>query len=162
MFELPDSSCSVLDIQGYIENMIKKHETLAINPTIHIYISRINDRLVFKIKCWYKLKLQTPETMKLFGSSKKLVNKTKNGKNVRSLEAVEVVLVQCNLVDRQYQKKSEVLYAFMPTRSCAYLLNVEPSNFVFLKSYNTEFDEIIIIFTEENGRPLGIEDKKFI
>ena len=100
--------------------------------------------------------------MKLFGSSKKLVNKTKNGKNVRSLEAVEVVLVQCNLVDRQYQKKSEVLYAFMPTRSCAYLLNVEPSNFVFLKSYNTEFDEIIIIFTEENGRPLGIEDKKFI
>ena len=80
MFELPDSSCSVLDIQGYIENMIKKHETLAINPTIHIYISRINDRLVFKIKCCYKLKLQTPETMKLFGSSKKLVNDTKNGK----------------------------------------------------------------------------------
>ena len=82
-------------------------------------------------------------------------------KNVLRLEAVEAALVQCNLADRQYQKKSEV-FAFMPNKSCAYLLNVEPSSFVFLKSYNTEFDEIIIIFTEENGRPLEIEDKKFI
>ena len=41
----------------------------------------------------------------------------------------------------------------------AYLLNVEPSNLVFLKTYNTEFDEIIITFTSQNGRPLEIEEK---
>ena len=39
------------------------------------------------------------------------------------------------------------------------MLNVEPSNLVFLKICNTGFDETIIIFTDQNGRPLGIEDK---
>ena len=50
----------------------------------------------------YKLKLQTSEAMKLFGSTKKLIDKTKNGKTVPSPEVVEVVLVQCNLVNSQY------------------------------------------------------------
>ena len=44
-------------------------------------------------------------------------------------------------------------------KSYTYLSNVEPSNLVFLKTYNTEFDEIIIKFTDQNGRPLEIEDK---
>ena len=39
------------------------------------------------------------------------------------------------------------------------MLNVEPSNSMFLKTDNTEFDEIIITFTDQNGRPLEIEDK---
>ena len=47
-----------------------------------------------------------PETNKLLGST--------------SLEVVEVVLVQCNLVDNQYQQTSEVLYTFMPNKSYAY------------------------------------------
>ena len=42
----------------------------------------------------------------------KLLDKSKNGKYVPSLEVFEVVLVQCNLVDNQYQQKSEVLKAF--------------------------------------------------
>ena len=102
--------------------------------------------------------MQTPETMKLFTSTKILIVKTKNRENVPSLEVAEVVLVQCNLVDNQYQQKSDVLYTFTPNKSYAYLLNVEPSNLVFLKTYNTEFNEIIIIFTYQNGRPLEIED----
>ena len=61
-----------------------------------------------------------PETNKLLGST--------------SLEVVEVVLVQCNLVDNQYQQTSEVLYTFMPNKSYAYLLNVELSNLVLLKT----------------------------
>ena len=69
-FELPDFSYSVTDIQDYIEHIIKKHETFPTNPPIHIYINRINNRLVLKIKDGYKLKLQTPETMKLFSSTK--------------------------------------------------------------------------------------------
>ena len=55
-------------------------------------------------------------------------------KIVRSLESFEVALVQCNLVDNQYQRKSKVLYTFTPNKSHAYLLNVEPSNLVFLKT----------------------------
>ena len=67
---------------------------------------------------------------------------------------LEVVLVQCNFVVNRYQQKSEVLYTF------TYLLIVfEPSNLVFLKTYNTEFDQIIITFMDQNGRPSEIEDK---
>ena len=97
------------DIQDYIEYIIKKHETFTTIPRIHVYAIRINNILVFKIKGEYKLKFQIPETMKLFGSTKKSIDKTKNGENVPSLEVVEVVLVQCNLLDNQYQQKSEVL-----------------------------------------------------
>ena len=71
--------------------------------------------------------------MKLFGITRNLINKTKNGEKIPSLEAVEVVLVQCNLVDNQYQQKSEVLYTFTPNKPYAYLLNFEPRNLVFLK-----------------------------
>ena len=54
-FELPDSCYSVSDIQDYIEDIIKKHETLTTIPHIHVYINRINNRLVFKIKVGYKI-----------------------------------------------------------------------------------------------------------
>ena len=47
----------------------------------------------------------------------------------------------------------------MPKKYYAYLLNVELSNLVFLETYNIEFDEIIITFTDQNGRPLEVEDK---
>ena len=70
-FELPDGSYSVSDIQDYTEYIIKKHETLTTIPPIHVYINKINNRLVFKIKDGYKLELQTRETMKFFGSIKK-------------------------------------------------------------------------------------------
>ena len=112
---------------------------------------------MFKIKDEYKLELQTPETMKLFSSTKKLIDKTKNGENVPNLEVVDAVLVQCNLVGNQYQQISEVLYTFAPNKSYVSLLNVKPSNLVFLKTYSTDFDEIIIAFTNRNCRPFEIE-----
>ena len=74
-------------------------------------------------------------------------------------QVVLVVLVQYNLVDNQYQQKSEVLYTFTLNKSYVYLLNVEVSNLVSLKTYTREFDEIIITFTDQNYRPLEIEDK---
>ena len=135
-------------IQYYIEYIIKKHETLTTIPPIHVYINRINKRLVFKIKNG------------LFGSTKKKkkkIDKTKNGEKVP--EVIEVVLVQYNLVDNQYQQKSEVSYTFTRNKFYAYLSSVEPSNSVFWKTYDTELDETIITFTDQNGRALEIEDK---
>ena len=76
-----------------------------------------------------------------------------------SLKVVETVLVQCNLVDNQYQQKSEVSYTFTIKKSYAYLLNVEQSILMFVKTCNTEFDEIIITYTDQAGRPLKTEDK---
>ena len=62
-------------------------------------------------------------------------------------------------MDNQYQQKSEVFYTFTLKKYYAYVSNVEPSNLVVLKTCNTEFNEIIIIFTDQNGRSLEIEDK---
>ena len=90
--------------------------------------------------------------MNLFGRTNKLIKK--NNENVPSLEVVEVGLVQCNLVDNQYQQKSKILYTLTSSKSYAYLSSVEQSNLVFLKTCNDDFDEIIIIFTDENGRLL--------
>ena len=95
--------------------------------------------------------------MKSFGSTKKLIDKTKNKEKLSHLEVVKVLLLQCNLVDNQYQQTSEVLYNFTPNKSYAYLLNVEPINLVFLKTYITEFDEITIAFTDQNDGLLEVE-----
>ena len=75
------------------------HKTLPTNAPIHIYINRINNRLVFKIKDGYKIELRTPEAMKLFGITKELIGKTKVGENAPSLEMIEIVLGKVNLVD---------------------------------------------------------------
>ena len=58
---------------------------------------------MFKLKEGYKLELQIPQTMKLFDATKKLIDKKSNVEEIPSFKVVEVVLVQCNLVDNKYQ-----------------------------------------------------------
>ena len=99
--------------------MFKKIRLTTILP-IHVYIIRINHRLLLKIKDGYKLELLTPETMMLFGSSKKSTDETKNREKSPSLKVVEAVLVQSNLVDNQYQQKPEVLYTCTPNKLYTY------------------------------------------
>ena len=94
---MPDGSYSISDIQDYFEFIIKKHETLAENLSIQMYPKKIKNRIVFKIKTGYKLELLSLETMKLLGSSKKDIDKDKDGEDAPKLESVEVVLVHCNL-----------------------------------------------------------------
>ena len=105
---LPNGSYSVSDIQDYFEYSIKKHETIADNPPVQIYVNKIKNRIVFKIKTSYKLEFLTEETMQLLGSSKKVIEKNKDGEIVPRLETVEVVLVHCNLVNNNYQQASKV------------------------------------------------------
>ena len=81
-FNLPDGSYSAFDIQDYFAYIIEKHETLAGNPPVHIYVNKIENRIVFKIKTSYKLELLTEKTMQLLGSPKKVIDKNKNGELV--------------------------------------------------------------------------------
>ena len=76
-FNLPDESYSVFDIQVYFEYIIKKHETIVGNPPVKIYVNKIKNKIVFKIRRGYKLELLTGETMQLLGSSKKVIDKNK-------------------------------------------------------------------------------------
>ena len=64
-FDLPDGYHSIADIQDYFKFITKKHETLAENSPVQIYVNKIKNRIVFKIKTGYKLELLTLETMKL-------------------------------------------------------------------------------------------------
>ena len=111
--------CQIFKTISTIQD-IKKHETLTAIPPINVYINKINNRLVFQIEHGYNLELQTSET-KLFGSTQKLIDQTKNQEKVLSLEVVEVVLVQCNSVDNQCQEKYEILCSFMPSKCYANL-----------------------------------------
>ena len=105
-FDLPDGSYSISDIQDYFEFIIKKHETLTENPPVQIYVNKIKNRIVFKIKTGYKLELLTLETMKLLWSRKKDVDKDKDRKNVPKSASVEVE-VHYNLVKNDYQQTSK-------------------------------------------------------
>ena len=48
------------------------------NPSIRIYVNKIENRIIFKIKTGYYLELFTPETMKLLGSTENKISKNKN------------------------------------------------------------------------------------
>ena len=157
-FELPDGSYSISDIQDYFEYILKKHSESVDNPPIRIYVNRIENRITFKIKSGYYLELLTPETMKLLGSAESKITKDKNGENVPRLEVVELVLVYCNLVNNDYQQGSRILYAFVPNKTFGSLLEISPTNHVFLKTFNSEFQEIKIWFTDQKSMPLEIED----
>ena len=85
--ELPDGSCSVSDIQNYFKYIIEKHEGVSDNPPIRTYVNNIENKVVtFTIKTGYYLKLLTPETINLLGSTKRKKTKDKNGGNVPPLE----------------------------------------------------------------------------
>ena len=95
--ELPDRLYSVSDIQDYLEYILKNHGENINNPSVGIYVNKIENRITFKIKTGYSLEFLTPETMKLLGSSENKITKDKNGENVPHLEFTEVVLVHCNI-----------------------------------------------------------------
>ena len=157
-FNLPDGSYSVSHIQDYVEYIIKKHETIADNPPVQIYANKIENRTVFKTKTGYKVELLTEETMQLLGSSKKDVNQNKDGEIVPRLETVKVVLVHCNLVNNSYQQASKILSTFVPNKQFGQLITITPHSPTMLKTANAEFSFIEIWFTDQNNRPLEIED----
>ena len=85
-FNLPDGSYSFFDIQDCFEYIIKKHETMrdTENPPVENDMNEIKNRIIFKLKTDYKLELLTEEIIQLLGSSKKVIDKNKNGELVQN------------------------------------------------------------------------------
>ena len=115
-----------------------------------IYVSKIENRIKFKIKTGIisGIIVLTPETMKLLRSTQSKVTKDEN-----------VVLIHCKIVNNDYQQDSRVLYTFVPNKSLGQLLDISPKNFIFLKTFNSEFSYIEVWFTDRKSKPLEIEDK---
>ena len=97
--------------------------------------------------------------MKLLGCTENKITKDKNGENVSHLEITEVVLVHCNIANNDYQQDSEVLYTFVPNKPFGSLLEISPTNHISLKTFNSEYIEIEVWFTDQNSYPLEIEDR---
>ena len=96
--------------------------------------------------------------MQLLGSTKKVIDKNENGELAPKLETVEVVLVHCNLVNNNYQQASKALFTFVPNKQFGKLITIAPHSPSILKTTNAEFSFIEIWFTDQNNRPLEIED----
>ena len=97
--------------------------------------------------------------MKSLGIGENKITKDKNRENVPHLEIVELVLVHCNLLNNDYQQDSRILFTFVPNKAFGSLLGISPINYAFLKTFNSEFQEIKILFTDQKSMPLEIEDK---
>ena len=96
--------------------------------------------------------------MELLGSTKKDVDQDKNGEDVPKLESVEVVLVHCNLVNKNYQQTSKVLFTFVPNKQFGQLINISPHSLTMLGTTNTEFSFIEVWFTDQNSETPEIKD----
>ena len=80
--------------------------------------------------------------MNLLGSTKSKITKGKNRENVPYLEITEVVLLHCNVVSNSYKQNSRVLYTFVSNKSFSQLLDISCNNFIFLKTFDSEFSYI--------------------
>ena len=81
--------------------MRDKPEENTDNPSLMIYINKMENRITFKRKAEYYLELLPPETMKLLRSNKSKINKDANDKNVPNLEITELLFVHCNIIHKK-------------------------------------------------------------
>ena len=75
------------------------------------------------------------------------------------MKITEVVLIYCNVVNNDYQLDSRVLYTFVPNKPFCNLLEISPKNHMFLKTFNSEYDKIKVLFTDQNSQQLEIKDR---
>ena len=129
------------------------------NLPIRIYVKKIENRITFKIKTGYYLKILSPETMKLRGSTKHNTNKNENGENVSHLEITKVVLGHCNIISNDYQHDSKVFFIFFLNKLLGQLLDILLKNFINFKIFNSEILYIELWFTDQDSKPLEREDK---
>ena len=113
---------------------------------------------MFKIKTAYKLELLSKETMRLLGSTEQDIAKDENGETVRKVETVDVALMHRNVFNNNYQQASKVLFTFVPDKQFGQLITISPHSLTMLETTNAEFPFIELWFTDQNNRPLEIED----
>ena len=97
--------------------------------------------------------------MKLLRSAKSKITNDKNGEYVPHLEIIQDILVQCNLVNNDSQQELRMLYAFVPNKPFGGLFEISPTNHIFLKTLNSEYQEIKARFTDQTNKPSEVEDK---
>ena len=103
-----------------------------------------------KIKTRYYSNFSTPEITKLPASTKSMITKDKISKIVPHSEITEVVLIHCNIANNDYQQYLKVLYTLVPNKSLGELLDISRKNFIYLKTFDSEFSYIEVWFSDKN------------
>ena len=91
--------------------------------------------------------------MKLLESNENKITKDKNGKNFAHLEIRELVLFHCNIVNNDYEQDSRVLCTVVH-KPFGSLLEISPTNFIPLKTFNSKFQVTKVWLTDQNSQPL--------
>ena len=73
------------------------------------------------------------------------------------MESVAVVLMHYNIVKKDSQQASKVIFTFVPNKQFGQLINILPHSFIMLNAVNTEFTFIEVWFTDQSSKPLEIE-----
>ena len=137
-FKLPDGSYFISNIQCYFEYIIKKHEKFTDKSPVEIYVNKIQNRITFRIKAGYYLKILTPTTMKLLRSTEgRQIDIDKYSENVLQLEITEVGLKEDSRVIYRFID-SGVHLAFVPNKSFGQLLNISPKNYIYSETFHSE------------------------
>ena len=117
-----------------------------------ICANKIENRITFEIKKGYYLEFLMPRTIILLGRTKNKINKDNNGEKVPHLEITEVVLIHYNIVNNDCQQDLRDLYTFVLNKSFGQLLDISPKDFIFLKTFNSEYLYIEILFKTIRSR----------
>ena len=96
--------------------------------------------------------------MRLLGSTEQNIAKDENGETVPKVETVDVALMHRNVFNNNYQQASKVLFTFVPDKQFGQLITISPHSLTMLETTNAEFPFIELWFTDQNNRPLEIED----
>ena len=97
----------------FFEYISKKDGEKTVNPSIRIYVNKIDNIITFEIKAGYYIKLLSPEKMEYLGRTKSRIAKDENAENVPYLE---VVLLHRKFVNNKYQQNSTVMYTLVPNK----------------------------------------------
>ena len=119
--------------------MLKKRDAVTHNPSIMVYVNKLENKITFKIKAGYYLDILTPETMKFLGTTKSKIT--------------VAVLIHSNIANNGYQQDSGVLYKIVPNKSFGQSLDILPKNFIFFKTFNSEFPYSEVWLSDQSFNP---------
>ena len=72
------------------------------------------------------------------------------------LKITEAILIHYNIVNNNYQQDSRALYRFVSNKLFGQL-DILLKNFMFLKTFNSEFSYTEVWFTDQNSKHLELK-----
>lgn len=160
---IPDGSYSIVDLNNFIHHhmTLNSHNNADGSFDINVYANHVYNRVTISVSNKFQFFMSDGllETLGFDRSQNNITNNEINGSLVPRIERVDTVLIHCNLVDNRVTHNSQILHAFVPNDSYGNLLSVTPNYPQNRFCRNASFNYVEVIFTDQDEKPLDIEDK---